>query len=114
MLCNAVRKLAKNFSDTVYNLAMSEESCMYTVGKCGPGVGCIVGQAFIEAYPHLEHVAKDTDNVGVAGPDRLASNAGLQVCPNDIKWLTIVQNKQDNGCEWGSAVEFADETLGLS
>ena len=114
MLCNAVRKLAKDFPDTVYSVIKGEESCMYTIGKCGPGAGCIVGQAFVAAYPHLKHVAKETDDVGITGPRGLLGNAGLRLNEYDFRWLEAVQNKQDNGCEWGLAVKYADEHLGLS
>ena len=114
MLCNAVRKLAEDFPDTVYSVVMGEKSCMYTIGTCGPGKGCIVGQAFVAAYPHLKHVAEYTDGTGIAGPETLLKNAGMEVHSADLEWLTVVQNKQDNGVEWSLAVKFADERLGLA
>ena len=106
-LVTAVRELAEGYPDTVYNVA-SLDGCRYTIGKCGPGVGCIVGQAIAECYPDKVEAMAQQDKDGPLGVDSLLFDLGINRSENDARWLCCVQSKQDNGYPWAEAIKIAD------
>ena len=59
MLIEAVRKLAEDYPDAVYN----ETYCRYSVGEAGPGEGCIIGQAVMTAFPSCTKAVKKLDKL---------------------------------------------------
>lgn len=79
MLCNAIRELAEAYPDAI------SKSCLYTSGKCGPGSGCIVGQAFQKVYPHLKEMLEAIDDEGEMGVVSLLKTANL-FGPSNSDW----------------------------
>lgn len=109
LLIDTIRKLAEENSDAVYNISGTDlDSCAYTKGPCGPGVGCIVGQAVAQCYPDKipQMVAQDDERpVGAA---TLLYDLGIEYSEKEIRWINTVQAKQDIGYRWTAAVNMAD------
>lgn len=106
-LIQAIRKLASDYPDTRYPV-QGHEYCEYTRGECGPGAGCIVGQAL--QMSGLTSIAEDADESGECGVGSLFEKMGIKNF-NDQKWLSRVQSNQDFSFSWSGAVADADRVF---
>ena len=119
-LVEAVRALAQEYPEAVYEKPGENSVCLYSAGKADGGVGCIVGQALKRLGCSDEYVSK-LDRLDSCGIDHVAKRhfwpdlAGwideweeaTEDVP-EINWLSVVQMEQDSGHSWGAALETAD------
>jgi len=96
-LIRAVRALASRHPSDIY---VREAGCLYDRGKCGPGEGCIIGQA-------MQSLGKEYLYRGLE--DMPAPELALGISLGAEGWVLEVQRRQDSCCTWGFAVEKADE-----
>lgn len=116
-IIQAVRDIAAARPDFQYTEQEGYESlkgCSYISVRPGStqGEGCIIGQALSKVGIELDAVKKQEFNT-TSSPavDTLATEfpEWFEGCgDNEINWLTIVQERQDNGERWATAVESAD------
>ena len=104
-LVQTVRKLAADYPDAVYQ--GTDRGCFYTIGECGPGNGCIVGQALQKLGYELEGF-DEQKGVGIG---ILIARLEIPCSCQDKDWLIFVQDYQDMGKPWKEAVKLADETV---
>lgn len=95
-----VRKLAIEHPDAVYKHA----KCLYTKGACGPGTGCIIGQALPEYKEELERLDNITDYYVV----EMMKELNIGATREQFLWLETVQHHQDKGDTWEEAVKIAE------
>jgi hypothetical protein len=109
-LIKAVRDLAEEHPDALYYAP--PEGCLYTLGSCGGGQGCIVGQAVLRVYPELLEILIKVDMLAVDAntlfDDELPD---LDLSHEDIGWLGSVQSNQDHPRAWGVSVTQADKEI---
>lgn len=112
-----VRHLAEKEPDFVYTeqdcFDQDYGACYYTSADGqGNGRGCIVGQALgrLGVSPEtLRFIDGSGDSpVELALPPLLPSEPGDS---RGLAWLSEVQNAQDLGVPWGTAVKGADDTV---
>lgn len=109
-----VRRLATEYPDTVYPQP-EPGKCLYTVGACGSGSGCIVGQAIIAVKPDLAETLAHIDELTPNKPvHSLVGRLEIKCTQEKLSWLGKVQRKQDDGKRWHEAVEAADEEYPLT
>jgi hypothetical protein len=105
-----IRKLAAEYPDVVYE-SDDPGNCFYTQGKCGPGSGCIIGQAIQRAMPDKTPSLEYIDFNGVVGFYSMSSSVGLNMAAVDQGWASNVQILQDKKFTWAEAVEEADKQV---
>jgi len=106
MIIKAVRDLAEKYPETIYP-RHSVPYCKYTEGDCGPGSGCLIGQA-LQACG-MKEKAEWADAQGKTSVMLL----GLEVSSDELAWLKDVQLYQDRGRTWKKAIDRADFYAGL-
>ena len=97
-----VLRLADEHPDAVYERD-SRQRCRYSRGSAGGGVGCLFGQALTNlgvTYEELERADADAKPIKL-----LAVHLGITKNAADIAAWQEVQNDQDGGWPWGTAVE---------
>lgn len=99
----AVRKLAEEYPDAVY----PNRKCYYSTGECGPGEGCIVGQAAKIACPELYEIMRQRDQQAMT--DISAILAPYNLPRIKLYWLSLVQSRQDHRQPWNKCITDADE-----
>ena len=109
-LIQSVRDIAAKYPDTKYNLK-GIGYCQYTKGDCGPGSGCLIGQAM--QMCGMEDIAIESDELGEQSIDMLVDKLGV-TSKNDRLWLCRVQYYQDQMKPWSLAVKLADSYLGVN
>jgi hypothetical protein len=101
-----VRKLARDYPEARYNQLENEHgsmTCFYEKGTVddGPATdGCIVGQAW-----------RDSGLEPLVGQETIANELYVRGISQDVelaRWLSLVQQYQDDGMAWSRAVEEAD------
>jgi len=107
-MISEVRRIAKEYPNAVYSMD-NLVFCCYTKGKCGPGFGCLLGQAMQSAG--LRHIANQADEQGEKAISELFNVLNIHNA-NDRMWLSDVQGQQDRGATWEEAVKFADSQIG--
>lgn len=100
-----VKALAEEYPDAIYELPPG--GCLYTVGKCGPGTGCIVGQAIARMFPDRTDLMAVKDEVA-QGSRNFCNKIGVSFTDDEHRWLCNVQGKQDRQFTWADAVKHAD------
>lgn len=112
-LVAAVRELAARDEGFVYKQrdGAGGKKCLY-VHRTDEGHlvgGCIVGQAALKVGVPIEKLREfDSYNEGAVG----SAFTEFSISPEVLNWLTVVQQRQDNGNTWGSAVDTADRRVG--
>jgi len=105
----AVRKLAEEYPDAIYPLA----GCYYSTGECGPGLGCIIGQAAKISCPELYALMLEKDErksqIGIQSLLWKNKNLIEDFAVNTYDWLGRVQVRQDCRTPWAKCVADADE-----
>lgn len=104
-----VLRLAAEYPDTVYPKVMEERSlrqCYYTKGECGPGVGCIFGQALtnLDSSLAVRLAAMDADDMFNTGIGNVVWKLGISATNEEETWCDSVQAAQDNSRRWADAV----------
>lgn len=107
-LIQAIRKLAAEYPDAKYPKG-DVDYCQYTVGECGPGHGCIIGQALQSSG--MEDKAYKFDRRGESPISCYYEDVNISNT-NDKEWLTYVQSFQDRGMTWSKSVKAVDELIG--
>jgi hypothetical protein len=114
-LIAAVRKLANDHPDAIYDSTM----CQYSAGECAGGEGCIIGQALQSlGLGELTLLADQSFN-NVSTPRYipmfvdLADYLPFELTVYEEEWLSEVQRNQDEKMKWRAAVEQADEVCPL-
>ena len=100
----AIRALAAESPDYVYNPSAKEQGCYYHKGvRGGPeSKGCIFGQAFQRLGVDMSTVAGDSINrLWLDTHDAPPHSLG-EACPEE--WLEV-QGVQDNGGTWSAAIQ---------
>lgn len=100
IVIDRVRKLAREHPDAVYK----HDTCLYTKGECGPGVGCIIGQALPEYQEELWRL----DNITDFHVSSMIRELNIEVTEEQSIWLETVQHYQDKGVTWEKAVKEAE------
>lgn len=93
-----VRRLATVYPDTRYENVPGSK-CSYTTGHTPSGSGCIFGQALQNLGVPL-NVLKEWDDDGDSAIQQMLPRLGLTA---PVTWA-IIQEHQDNGEEWSTAV----------
>ena len=108
-LIGCVRELASKYPEAIYE--NDDQNCYYTIGACGNGNGCIIGQALVAMNPELldDLIASDNGCVPFAG--ELVYQLELALSEKEVRWLNSVQGYQDEGKSWGEAIKKADKVL---
>lgn len=104
-----VRKLADEYPEAVYPLA----GCYYSTGECGPGTGCLIGQAAKTSSPELYALMLERDGrksqIGIQSLLWKYKDLIEDFTVAKYDWLGRVQVKQDYGTPWAKCVAGADE-----
>lgn len=106
-LVDTVRELANKYPEAVY--CNNGGRCEYAAGdvKNGPDTpGCVVGQGIAIVAPEYSPKIRDSAS-------SVAGLFGDLECSLKIRWLSVVQSKQDCGYTWSQAVNAADSFIGL-
>lgn len=108
-----IRILAEERPKYVYQ--KPGQFCMYTDNAEHTGCGCIVGQALLriepKLYPLLEQIDK---NVSVVVSQFNAIAPMLEITDTrKVNWINAVQDYQDTGYDWSTAVARADRYFSL-
>jgi hypothetical protein len=131
-LVQKVRELAENNPTNTYedrkDFKRWSQGCSYTKGECSNGtVGCIMGQAILVLDPDYKFDDDQESICGIILSDseitklehlrfnpagvRYLSSRIIKSRDGDKNWLTKVQEGQDDGCTWSTAVFNADVLL---
>lgn len=109
LLIETIRKLAEENPEAVYSVSdIDFDNCQYTRGVCGPGSGCIVGQAIAQLYPDKIPKMVAQDNRGPIGAAALFDDLDIEYKRKEIRWINTVQARQDVGHPWLDAIKLAD------
>lgn len=103
-LIESVKFLADKYADTSYPIH-EVPYCSYTEGECGPGEGCLLGQAM--QHCGMKELAYSADHRGEMAIYDLYEETNT-LSRNDQIWLNTVQASQDRGATWGEALENAN------
>jgi hypothetical protein len=98
-----VRQLAADYPEAVYSKG-GNEFCCYLSGQANgvPHHGCIVGVAM-----QLEGMINEEFTGGIVA--LLEQRTTCDSESSEATWLSYVQNEQDSGCSWATAVVNADD-----
>jgi hypothetical protein len=122
-LVTKVREIAKAYPDVIYpaqRLSKLEPSCSYEKPACGPGKGCLIGQALSQLGLPEAQLAVLSSHGGILSLAMVFGGSLFsdftekwQFPPfsefyRNIAWLQSVQRKQDRESHWGIAVEEVD------
>jgi hypothetical protein len=105
-LADHAKDLATEFPDAEYNRL----GCKYTVGKSGPGEGCIVGQAMLRWKPELLDELKKVDTGGDFGVYTMLARLKIVVPDNELRFLSSLQVNQDRGVSWGKSLSITKQS----
>lgn len=109
-LIQAVRDIAGKYPYVKYNFGETVYP-HYTKGDCGPGSGCLLGQAMQACG--MGDIAEQSDELGEQPIVMLVDKLGV-TSQNDIMWLSKVQYFQDTGRMWRDSVKLADRVLSIT
>tara|TARA_R110000751_G_scaffold30178_1_gene77373 strand:+ start:197 stop:544 length:348 start_codon:yes stop_codon:yes gene_type:complete len=110
-LLETVRKLAEDNPTAVYE-APDEDGCYYTLGPCGNGDGCIIGQALLKDDSTLKEKLTAIDAEPLGAEHLFDEYLDMTLTKREIRWLAKVQESQDDHECWQTAVDIADEEVG--
>lgn len=102
-----VIRLATEYPDSVYRAPSDTEiRCQYLRGKCGPGEGCIIGQAIMKLDSSKQEVLKEADSGFNGEPiDEIMEELGIEEFnQSELDWLCNVQANQDRATPWGECI----------
>ncbi len=105
-----VRKIAAAHPDVVYPVG-EDGVCLYNYPPCGPGSGCLIGQALGALSPGvLSEVTVMLATVTISGiiRDPFMRPHFSVGDERHVSWLRAVQARQDMKEPWGEAVRLAD------
>lgn len=111
-----VKELGTAYPEAVYvpvNPDPKVCGCKYTAGACGPGIGCIFGQALLALDPSVRDKLTEVDleesgfgaALGTVLLDLGVINREQYNEDPLVDALTEVQMKQDKGSCWGEAIK---------
>lgn len=106
-----VRRLAKEYPDTVYVRPEGSKSCSYRHGTAAGSCGCLFGQAARNVWPELYGVMERIEEGGRTAPVSLAVQRVLSTHADQLSlvlWCDRCQVRQDGGDTWAKAVAYAD------
>jgi hypothetical protein len=108
-LIETVRELAVHSPHNVYS-SEGLMGCSNVAGSCSDGsVGCIVGQAIRRIDPEFSFRGDEKSDIGT-----LCSRHGWALISDSrVRWLSKVQNTQDQNVPWAMCVSWADEVIVL-
>jgi hypothetical protein len=109
-LIQSVRDIAGKYPDAIY-IVEEIGYPQYTKGDCGPGSGCLLGQAMQACG--MEDIAAQSDESGEQSIPQLFNELGV-TSKNDQLWLINVQCYQDLMRTWREAVRLADSLVGAN
>lgn len=98
-----VVRLGTEYPDVIYD---SYGGCYYTSPRCGPGSGCIIGQALQNlgwTVAELKQIEKEYEWSGKVS-DMANALFPLPIDDSVVKMLQEIQRAQDNRVSWGRAV----------
>lgn len=110
-IIDEVRKLASEHPATVYPGIGDKNSCFYDKPDCGPGTGCIFGQAMqrlgvsLDDLAGLQNEAQDGSKYIRVVMDRHS----IEYTSVEGSWCMQVQQNQDVGRAWAMCVKLADK-----
>jgi hypothetical protein len=113
-LIQAVREIAAEWPDVVYpaNLDSSGPACYYTTEDGCPD--CIIGHAMArigQALPAQQRSGMNECRLLNYSVRETVWSGVLNTTRENLLWLATVQNYQDSGYTWATAVSRADNEL---
>ena len=108
-LLDKVIELGTKHPNARYEKSTEENSvlqgCYYTKIACGPGHGCIVGQALQSLFPDSRDLIGQLDHTAGGNYDMVMGTVGLDSPISDK--IRDIQRHQDSGKTWGLAIAIA-------
>lgn len=123
ILQQEVRKLAEQYPEAVYLPATEKvtgkpaPTCHYDRGAVANGPkeeGCIMGHVF-RKWGIEDELLRQIDGSIDGAVEFLVATGNMEDGPSlntyEMEWLSEVQQAQDNGSNWATAVDWADQVI---